>query len=809
MSIWRNAMTLAREIMKPILSVKNSESAPFAGLVGHSHMDTAWLWELKETLKKCARTYSNQLSLMDQYPEYRFIQSSAYHSELIRRNYPKLFDQLKERIMEGRYEPNGAVWVECDCNITSGESMIRQFLWGQRYTQEHFNYTSNCFWLPDTFGYSAAIPQIMKGCGVDYFLTSKLSWNDTNRFPYETFLWEGIDGTAVLTHFNCINCWPDAKSLIEMLNEVQNKNTAKMRLVSYGWGDGGGGPQFEMIEMARRVKNLDGCPKSEHVNVGKFMERLENEMIDPPTFRGELYLEMHRGTLTNHHTIKRNNRKAEISLHNLEYFTVCKAIRDGVPAEDKQIKPLTETLLVNQFHDILPGTSIKKVHEQSKKDMAELMNKANALINDTIVAESDNDTLTILNTLGFERTEIVYVQNCNGKTPEDKSLMTQYIEDIHGNKQLCIANIKLPSFGGVQIKLVDSFVKSQSESSFIYKEDVLTTPFAKVTFDDNGTISSFIDTRINRQLRGSGYPLNSFLLGEDVSLENDNWDIDADFQLKFSSSARLIDRKFVSDGSIQFRIRSTYQLTKKSTITQDMIFYSYTPRIDFVTIIDWNERHKFLKVGFDTTILSSTARHEIQFGHSQKPTTRNNSLEQAMFEVTNHKYTDLSETGYGVAILNDCKYGVSVVGSDIRLSLHKGGCLPDVDGDIGIHECTYSFLPHLGGFSAKNTIHPAYAINVPPVVVCGRANTESFVRVNCDNIMIETIKPCEDNQNAFIIRIYEAEGTFTNAQIYFGMNCRNLELTNMLEETIETLGELQQVELAFKPFEIKTIKVKY
>lgn len=271
--------------------------------------------------EKCARTYANELNLMAQYPEYTFIQSSAYHGDMIRRHYPQLFARIQQAVAAGRYEPNGGVWIECDCNITSGESMIRQFLWGQRFTRKYFGYTSNCFWLPDTFGYSASIPQIMKGCGVDYFLTTKMAWNDTTTFPYDTFLWKGIDGTKVFTHLNKTHVWPDPKTLTDYVvngNDcIREKTVSDKRLISYGFGDGGGGPQFEMIEMARREKDLEGVPCAEHVLVGDFMKELEATSHNVSEYSGELYLELHRGTLTNQHTIKRNNRLAERNIHNL------------------------------------------------------------------------------------------------------------------------------------------------------------------------------------------------------------------------------------------------------------------------------------------------------------------------------------------------------------------------------------------------------------------------------------------------------------------------------------------------------------
>lgn len=814
--VWRPALAKARERMRKTLAVKNSESAPIAGLTGHSHMDTAWLWHIPETLKKCARAYANQVSLMDQYPEYRFIQSSAFHGEMIRRNYPQLFENIAEKVAEGRYEPNGGVWVECDCNITSGESMIRQFVWGQRFTRKYFGYTSNCFWLPDTFGYSGAIPQIMKGCGVDYFLTTKLSWNDTNKFPYETFYWEGVDGTRVFAHFNTSHTWPDPKALLEQLegrgheNCLQNKTVSKRRLVAYGFGDGGGGPQYEMIEMAKRVKDLDGCPRAEHTSVGRFMEELEAEAVDAPVYKGELYFELHRGTLTSQHAIKHNNRKAEIALHNLEYLTVRQAVSEGAPAGDLHIRPLLETVLVNQFHDILPGTSISRVNDQSYREMGEVLERLQAHVDKAIDTKDEGHAFTVYNTLGFDREETVYIDGCAGLVPADGKLRAQRVEDLHGKQRLCVAGVRLPSLGGTVLKFKEgSPDDAVGQPAFIYEGNVLTTPFARVTFEEDGTIGSFVDTRVNRELRGAGLPLNTFLMAEDVPLAFDNWDIDADCQMKFEPCVRLIERRVVSTGSVQFRIRSVYELSGKSTLTQDMIFYSTTAQVDFETIIDWKEKHRFLKVGFNTTVMSRTARHEIQFGNLQRPTSRNNSIEQAMFEVVNHKYTDLSETRYGVAILNDCKYGISVEDSDIRLSLHKGGTRPDPRGDEGVHECVYSFLPHVGGFSAENVILPAYSLNYKPIVKLGAGDCKAFARVDSANIVIETIKPCEDNQKAFILRLYEAEGTFTNAVLTLGIAPRAVEITNLLEETTGMLPPAAAAGLSFRPFEIKTLKISY
>ncbi len=814
-SVWRKALADAREIMKPVLSKKNSESAPVVGLVGHSHMDTAWLWTIPETVKKCARTYANQISLMEQFPEYKFIQSSSYHTEVIRLHYPSLFEKIREKVAEGRYEPNGGVWVECDCNVTGGEAMVRQFVWGQRFTRKYFNYTFNCFWLPDTFGYSAAIPQIMKGCGVDYFLTTKISWNDTNKFPYETFYWEGIDGTRVFTHFNIIHAWPDPQTLIGCTNGIgddvglQNKNVSRRRIASYGYGDGGGGPMPEMIEMSRRVKDLEGCPKAEHVCVGDFMKDMEAEVVEPPVYRGELYLELHRGTLTNQHEIKYNNRKGEIAMHDLELATVHQAIADGAVAADDKIRPLMNTLLVNQFHDILPGTCIAAAHDDCHREMRDMIAQTKGLIQSAVKTESDANSVTILNNAGFARKEVVYLDGKQSFAPADKSLTYQYVQDMEGKDMLCVGNVSLPSLGSAVVELTDKANGAAQSSAFTYSGTTLETPFAKVEFGADGTICSFYDKTANREVVGKGYALNTLLMGEDMPSSWDNWDIDCDVQLKLKPCSVLKSRNVVSDGSVQFRIRSEYVISDKSSVMQDMIFYAHTPRVDFETIVEWHDKHRLLKASFDTNVMSGFARHEIQFGNCQKPTTRNNSLEQAMFEVANQKFTDISETRYGVAVLNDCKYGVTAEGGSIRLSLHKGGCRPDPRGDEGRHYMTYSFLPHNGEFAADNTVREAYSLNYKPIVYSGKKNLPSLASVDQSNIVIETVKPCEDNDKAFILRMYECEGTFTNAALTLFAGNKGAEETNMLEETITKFPATDNVSLTFKPFEIKTIKVSY
>lgn len=802
----------AEGMLRKLLSEKNGASAPYVGLIGHSHMDTAWLWTRWETEKKCARTYANQMNLMDQYPEYTFMQSSAYHSETIRRLYPELFAEIKKRVAQGRYEPNGGVWIECDCNIPSGEYMVRQFLWGQRFTRKYFDYTSDAFWLPDTFGYSAALPQIMQGCGIRYFLTTKISWNDTNDFPYDTFYWKGIDGSQVLVHFNVSHAWPDPNTLMRIYEDgksgIREKETSDRRLISYGFGDGGGGPELGMVEIANRVGDVNGLPRTSHTTVSAFMEQLEESLYRPSTYTGELYLELHRGTLTNQHTIKRNNRKAEFALRDLEYMTVRKALAEHQPADGERIHPLTELLLVNQFHDILPGTCIPAAHDDAVKDVTGVIEAA---LGETAniaaqMAREEAECVTVINSLPFERKDVLYLPY-EGSFVEGNYRQQTFV-DADGVQRLAVAGVKVDAFGSLVLRKTKE--SKAEKSAFSVEGNRLETPFYRVLFDEKGYLEALTDKRNGRQLRGEGYALNTLLIAEEVSLGYDNWDVDADSECKFQDAAKLLSRQVVADGAVEYRIRSRYQLTEKSTLTQDMIFYAERPEIVFETSMDWQDDHRFLKAAFDTDIHADYANQEIQFGYIRRPVNRNTSVEKAKFEVSNHKYTDLSETRYGIAVLNDCKYGIGVHGGQMRLSLHKGGNAPDYRGDKGVHLCTYALLPHLGSMDAENVIRPAYELNEKAIIAQGALPMESLAAADAPNVMIETVKPAEDADKCFILRLYEAEGTYTATKLSFpGVAVRGIEETNMLEEQKESLEAAQEVMLTFRPFEIKTLKIWY
>ena len=788
------------EILAPALAKGTGErSRGKVAVVGHSHMDTAWLWPVAETVRKCARTYSQALTLMDLYPEYTFIQSSVLHLDWMREYYPDIFEEIKQKVAEGRYEPNGGVWVECDCNITGGESMVRQFLYGQRYTMKHLGYKSDSFWLPDTFGYSAAIPQIMLGSGVKYFYTTKMDWNDLNTFPAHTFIWRGLDGSEVLTHLNRTHFIPNVQQLTHMVGELVDKRSCDMRLAAYGFGDGGGGPTYGMLEFLKRTKDLNGMPEIESSTISKFMQEVEAEHQENlPVYDGELYLELHRGTLTQMHQVKKNNRDAEIALHNLELFNVLSG-----KAINENLDTLYKTLLKNQFHDILPGTSIPRVYEIAIPEMLELIAKARTETQGYAgeMAAAAENTVSLYNPLSFDRNDVVTLDGEYGV----EGVEAQVYTDFDGNiKTAFKANI--PAMESAVLKLTPS---AATKSAFKVEGNVLTTPYYQVTFDGNGYISELIDLEADRLVnREGGVPLGTLWSGEDMPFVWDNWDIDDDIFSKLRPINDMISREVVTDGSVEYRVRAQYKVGKKSTTTIDTVFYSQNRRIDYEVKVDWNERHTLLKAGFDVNVRSSFIKNEIQFGHLDRPTTRNSSLEAAKFEICNHKWSDLSETHYGVAILNNCKYGLSAEGSDLRLTLHKGGCRPDPFTDNGVHTMTYSLLPHMGAFDAETVIHPAYELNYQPVVVAGELNAPKLFSVSNPGVICETVKSAEDVEGAYVLRLYESERNAANCTLTLN-GAKAVWVTNMLEEKQEQLPIVDgKIKLKFRPFEIKTILVE-
>lgn len=684
-----------------------------------------------------------------------------------------------------------------------------QFLWGTRYIRDKFGKEQRVFWLPDTFGYSAALPQIMQGFGVTGFLTTKLAWNDTNRFPYETFVWKGIDGSSVVAHFFVIDTWPDPAGLLERIegigykDHIARKQAFPERLVAFGYGDGGGGPQFEMIEAARRLQDLEGCPKVEYTSADAFVQKLEAAAPTLPVYDGELYLELHRGTLTAKQQIKKNNRMAENLLRMLELCLTRSAVATHTPADGTALRPLWNTLLVNQFHDILPGSCIAAANDRSLHDMAEMLHTGSELLRSWF-APAQN-CYTVLNPLDEPCRDVFYLpQIASGFIAQEPGVTLQNVVLADGTAATAVYGLERPALGAAVLHFVPGEQPAQT-SRFVYDGKTLTTPLLQVQLDELGRITSLV-TRADGMQWADG-PMNTLLMAEDVSAGWDGWDIDADCMMKLQPAARLTKQTVTADGPQEFRLHSRYELGTATILEQDMIFRAESTLVEWQTVLHWNEKHRVLKAAFPTNLRAKTARHEIQFGYIERPTTANDTREQAMFERCNHRYTDLSEPGRGLSIFNDCKYGISVQGGTMALTLAKGGTRPDERGDVGTYTFRYAIQPHAEGFSAK-VPRRGMRFDRLPTVLAADAPSPALLTTSCRNVVVETVKPCEDAQNAMIVRLYECEGSHTApVALHPGFAVTAAHQCDMAENA---QFSVDLTNLApFKPFEVRTVKIEY
>jgi alpha-mannosidase len=817
-----SAATTARKRLAPMMATKNGPTTPTVGIVGHCHIDIGWLWPVKESIRKAAKSFSTILNLMDDYPEFRFQQSQPWLYDVLETHYPELLTKIKKRVKEGRWEPNGGMWVEADCNVTGGESLVRQFLEGRKKTRALFGYTSDTLWLPDVFGYSAALPQIFQKCGIKNFVTSKINWGDTNRFPYDTFDWEGIDGTRVFTHY--INMMgefmgynapvlPEASK--QVWDRVQHKEVQDATLSSVGWGDGGGGPSREMCENAVRMKNLEGCPNTEWVNVSKFLEGLRDGSATRPLWVGELYLEYHRGTYTTQSRTKRYNRKLELLLREVELYASM-AMAHGAPYPAEKLETHWRTLLTNQFHDIIPGTSIRRVYEVAEaeyaameEDLLGIRREALTVLGAQLHPDSENRGHLVANSLSWAREDIVVVADADGVGACDGEGRTLSCQECEAGLAVLV---KTGSLSVSPVALRERV--GDSESPFSYTGKGLETPFYTIAFDRAGFITQLYDKEANREVVAEGKTLNQFYTAEDRPLFWDAWDIDRFYRDHVTPVETMTSRELIADGPLFLTIRSTWSVGRGSTLTQDMVLYAHTRRIDFVTHLDWQEERTLLKTGFGIDVHSAQIRSEIQFGHVLRNTHENTSWDQAKFESCAHKWVDLSEGNYGVALLNDCKYGYDTLDDQVSLTLMKSPRAPDEKADIGEHHFTYALFPHDGPFSAERVVREAYALNVPMVTLAlesteGTERALDFCKVSNPNVVVEAVKKTEAD-DAIIVRLYEAGNTRGDVTVSFGRPLKKVYTCNLMEEETEAIkARNDDVTFGILPFEIKTLMVYF
>ncbi len=802
---FKKSVKEARRYLNENLYSKNAQSSVgYVSCFGHTHIDLGWLWPVRQTVEKAQRSFATVLSLMERYPEYRFMSSQVPLYQMVKKENPELYERIKERVAEGRWEPEGGMYCEADCNLTGGEGLVRQFLYGKRFFKDEFGFDSKVLWLPDVFGYSAALPQILEKCGINDFVTSKISWNETNTMPHDLFKWKGIDGSEVMTHFitlqneydgtppprftSYVGYTGSANMLKATYERFIDKNITDNVMATVGYGDGGGGTTAKDCELVKRAYNgLPNTPKAGWSSVESFITETRNAAEEnkyTPTWSGELYLEYHRGTYTSQAANKKGNRKSEFLLQNAETASVI-AESFGINVFDKtKHDEMWETVLLDQFHDILPGSSVKEVYEQTDKDYASISEYGNGVISSSLkmLAKKIKDKgILVFNPTGFTYSGPV---------------------ELNG-KRITVENIPPKGYAVVS--------PSQTEGSVSFDGKKIENKYYSVAFDGDMNICSIFDKTEKRELLKDGMTVR-FAAYEDIPRIYDAWEICSYYDEKSYTVDNVISVRTVEEAE-----RTGVEVVRSfgaSTISDTVWLYNDRPLIEFDDNADWHEKHILIKREFPLDILSDKAVCEIQFGYAERPTHSNTSWDWAKFEVCAHKYVDLSDGGYGVALINDCKFGHGIKEGNISLSLLRAPTYPDPECDMGKHEFKYALLPHASSLASSDVLKEAFFFNNPCIAVeaDGGDGTapSSFSAVSTENerLVIDTVKPAEDG-NGTVVRLYEGKRCQGHEKLTFGIKSDKVFLCDLLENELEELSVTDNsVTLPFKPFEIITLKVK-
>lgn len=798
--------------------------------IGHTHIDTAWLWRLRQTRQKAGRSFATVINLMKEFPDYKFMSPQAQLYDFVKQDYPELYADIKKMIRDSRWEVEGSMWVESDTNVISGESLVRQFLVGKRFFRDEFDEDTKIMWLPDVFGYSAALPQIMKLAGIDYFMTTKISWSEYNRFPFDTFKWRGIDGTEILSHFipsqgcnsngftTTYNAYLSPNDIIGGWRRYSNKDLNRNVLCSYGHGDGGGGPTRGMIENGLRMaEGIPGCPKVKMEFSRKFFDRLANEVEGNPRlpiWSGELYLEYHRGTYTAQARNKRYNRKSEFLYQDIETLAETANILSECCYPSEKLLEGWKIILLNQFHDIIPGSSIAAVYEDSKQQYEEIGAAGREMAHTALKeiaskATTKGDSFVVENTLGFKRSEVVIT---------DLPFDNVCIYDSHGDLvpsqktydgKLAFFAKNIPSKGFKVFKIEKG--TEQVQTDYCVTDTSAENDYYKLTFDENMNISSLYHKESGRYTAPDGELLNRLIAYEDRSHNHEAWDI----KCYYDEKSWIIDNaehcSIVESGPV----RTVKLITRKfnnSVINQYYIFYPNTARIDILYDVDWKEKNVALKADYPVDVNAVNATFDIQFGNIQRTAHNNTTWDFAQFEVCGHKWADLSDNGFGLSVLNDCKYGWTVKDGHIRPTLLRSATTPNHLQDRERHAFTYAIYPHSGPVCTSDVVNEAYSLNVP--LYCIREEEKhngigkKFSLVKCDksNVIIETLKKAEDS-DGIVIRTYETWNKKTICKFDLGIDAKEIYECNLLEENDVLVAKGNSFTAEYKPFEIKTFKV--
>ena len=769
----------ARAELADVLASPAHASAHEIVAIGHAHIDSAWLWPFRETIRKCARTFSNVLTLMDEHPEFRFACSSAQQLKWMKDSYPQLFERIREKVATGQFIPVGGMWVEPDINMPGGEAMARQFVAGKRFFLEEFGIDTREVWVPDTFGYSAAFPQIMAASGSSWFVTQKISWNQTNQMPHHTFLWEGIDGTRVLTHFPSADTYISELSGAELAHaerSFREAGASSLSLIPFGWGDGGGGPTREMIAAAARLGSLEGSPKVSIDSPQRFFERVEQEYPDPPVWSGELYLELHRGTLTSQHHTKQGNRRSEHLLREAELWAATAAVREGTAYPYDELERAWHDVLLNQFHDVLPGCSIAWVYEDVARMYAGVAEVAERTIADSVRA-----------LVGEGERELVL----NARPQVHDAVAALAIGEAE------------PVVAGATVTAVDD-------------RFVLDNGVVRAEIDGRGLLVSLVDAASGREAIAPGDAGNLLRLFRDIPNKWDAWDIDEHYRsVSTDLTSPISVRAVQEDGAAAVVIEHR---TGDSHLTQTLRLETGAAAVEIHHDIDWHETRHLLKLVFPLDIHADRTSAETQFGHVYRPTHTNTSWDAARFEISMHRWVHVGEPGYGVAISNESLYGHDVrrdtradggTTTTVSLSLLRAPVFPDPEADQGRQEFTVAIRP---GADVRDAVDEGYRINLPARTVRGAHPVAPLVSVSHPAVRVESVKLAEDRSGDLIVRLYESEGARASTDILFDVpGACGLRVVDLLERDVEapagTVLEQSSARLTLRPFQLLTLRL--
>jgi alpha-mannosidase len=799
----RGTAAAARAELAPLLAKPAHASAHRYAAVGNAHIDSAWLWPLRETRRKVARTFSTAVDLMGRYPEYRFAASQAQQLAWVRDDYPGLFERIRKKVADGQFEVVGSMWVEADCNVPSGESLVRQISHGKRFFREELGTDTTSLWLPDVFGYPANLPQILALSGIRWFLTQKISWNQVNHFPHHTFWWEGIDGTRLLSHFPPADTYVGDVSLGQLDHGARNfaqKALTDRSMYLYGWGDGGGGPTRHMLERIRRLGDLEGAPRMEPMGATEAFEAIEAEvpLDELPVWAGELYLEMHRGTYTTHAEVKKANRRIELALRDVELWSVLAEAATGRPYPADQLDQAWKLLLLHQFHDIIPGSSIHWVYQDTARDHAALLDLTGTLADEAlrelaasaVPPDAAADAVLVANPLSVPRCEVVEVAGAPAIV--SAPACGWRVQQPHQDPELA------------------GWAPVQSGPGW------MDNGILRVEWDGDGLLTSLFHHATGRQALAPGARGNLLQVHADRPVEYEAWDIDAVAYQRAVDLTAAEEVSALGSGPLRagFLVRRRF---RSSTIEQRITLRAGAPTVEIHTVADWRDPMHVLKAAFPVQVHSRHASYEVQFGHLERPTHANTSWDEARFEVCAHTWADLAEGSFGVALLNDCKYGYDIQGNVVRLTLLRSPTWPDPVADQGRHELTYALMPHGAGDPVTaGVVAAAHALNSPLRVVEAAAPgagslppTFSAVEVDDPAAVVTAVKRPDADGEGIVVRLYEAGASHRRVRVRCSVpGLSTVSRIDLLERPMDPPIEVADdgaAWVALHPFEIVTL----